>query len=128
MMEAASSTPKLCSKSPSTWMNAALTLVLLCSSVRPWPWEWRTGDWWRMKAKLIETHIKHWTRRCHFPTNTTNEIKQHHSQDVNRYSTCSCDHHDVTVYLIIITDDPLNSKQNKNHRHSPDGENRQKSP
>lgn len=44
-----------------------------------------------------------------------------HLQDIYHHSTARGDEHDIAIYFIIITDDPLNGNEQQYNCHYPKG-------
>lgn len=121
MIVAASRTPRLCSKSPSTWMKAALTLVLLWS----WLWPWDPGDWCRINAILkiipqVYNDIITW--KSLIVHQIIKLLPSKHLQDIYHHSTARRDEHDVAINFIVITDDPLDCNEQQYSSHYPNGQ------
>lgn len=138
-MTAAVRTPTLCTRSPSTWMKAALTLALAwlwwwapCRlsprwdrpGVKLWVWPCGAPDWWRIRA-ILQRRVQtgHWQPA---PENRSRPwAHSSYSQDVDGHSTAGGDEHDVTVDVVVSGGDPLHGRHNQRCCHSPHGHDRQ---
>lgn len=45
-----------------------------------------------------------------------------HSQDIYHHSTARDDEHDLAMYFIVITDDPLDGNEQQYNSHNPNGQ------
>lgn len=123
MMVAASMTPTLCTRSPTTWTKAAFTLALpwpfLCPCLslwvrlvaNPWLWPCELPGWCKIRIILGKTkHRRHHSSLLTAPLNQAeiiHKVSSAHSQDIDPHSTAWCYEHDLTVNLVFPVGDPL---------------------
>lgn len=116
MMAAANSTPTLCTRSPTTWMNAALTLALpwlqwpCCGGSWSGLWllPWETPDWWRISTILHRSTSKVSEESPLWRIPTTGSS---YSQNIDSNSTSRGDEHDLSVNVVVSMDEPLEGRQ-----------------
>lgn len=126
-MAAANRTPTLCTRSPTTWMNAALTLALPWLQ-RPCCWCWLglwplpcgTPDWWRISTILRGTTSKLFRET---PLGQISTASRSYSQNIDRHSTTWGYEHDLSVDVIVSIDEPLYGRQDQRCCHCPDRHN-----
>lgn len=130
MMAAANRTPTLCTRSPTTWMSAALTLALPwlqwpCSWLGLWLVPWETPDWWRISTILHGTTSKLFQETPLWQVSTASSS---YSQNIHSHSTAWGYEHDLSVDVIVSIGEPLYGRQDQRCCHSPDGHNWQQHP
>lgn len=116
MMAAANSTPTLCTRSPTTWMNAALTLALpwlqwpCCGGSWSGLWllPWETPDWWRISTILHRSTSKVSEESPLWRIPTTGSS---YSQNIDSNSTSRGDEHDLSVNVVVSMDESLEGRQ-----------------
>lgn len=126
-MAAANRTPTLCTRSPTTWMNAALTLALpwlqwpCCWCwLGLWPLPCGTPDWWRISTILHGTTSKLFQETPLWQISTASWS---YSQNIDPHGTTWGYEHDLSVDVVVSIDEPLYGRQDQRCCHCPDGHN-----